>query len=159
MNTDPTVIDPSLIKPVGDHLLIRTFVANDTTASGLTIVDNNSNSFPVSAEVIAAGPQSKYKVGDKVLYRRYALDELKVSSGGVTQTIAMLEDSDVLATYGDVDVPSRPPYDQIKKLKGEEDITNNEDTHADEETANGGGEEANANASSEEEDDADEEEG
>lgn len=134
----PNIIDPFLIKPVGDHILVETFSGDNTTSSGLEMADTSANTFPVAGNIIASGPESKYKAGSQVMFRRYSLDELKISSGGVEQTIHLLEDSDVLALYGGETPPQRNPYEAIQTKKANQGITTNKNENADEETANGG---------------------
>lgn len=116
------IIDPTLIKPVGDHILVATFEGDDTTSSGLEISNTAANSFPVSGTVIASGPVSKFSPDQQVMFRRYSLDELKISSGGIEQTIYLLEDSDVLAIYGGENAPPKNPYHSIEQLKENEGI-------------------------------------
>lgn len=131
------IIDPTLIKPVGDHILVETFTGDNTTSSGLEMADTTSNTFPVAGNVIASGPQSKYVAGQQVMFRRYSLDELKISSGGVEQVVYLLEDSDVLALYGG-DVPTQKnPYKAIQDKKANEGVTSNKIPDANEETADG----------------------
>jgi co-chaperonin GroES (HSP10) len=126
-----TILDPKLIKPVGKHILVETFEGDNTTDSGLELADTASNSFPVSGTIIASGPQSEYSIGQEVMFRRYSLDELKISSGGKEQTVYLLEDTDILAIYGGEETPPKNPYEQIEKRR---DITNNKNEDATEET-------------------------
>lgn len=134
------IIDPALIKPVGDHILVAAFSGDTETSSGLVISDTSSNTFPVAGTILASGPQSKYSAGQKVMYRRYSLDELKITSGGVEQTVNLLEDSDILAIYGGETPPEKNPYKAIEDKKAAQGITKTDNTndHATEETTSSG---------------------
>ncbi|PKH50616.1 co-chaperone GroES [Tenacibaculum sp. Bg11-29] len=69
------------IKPLADRVLIEPAAAETTTASGLIIPDNAKEK-PQKGTVVAAGNGTKdepltVKVGDTVLYGKYAGTELK----------------------------------------------------------------------------------
>ena len=69
------------IKPLADRVLIEPLEAETTTASGIIIPDNAKEK-PQKGNVVAAGKGTKdepvtVKVGDTVLYGKYAGTELK----------------------------------------------------------------------------------
>jgi len=69
------------IKPLADRVLVEPAAAETTTASGLIIPDNAKEK-PQKGTVIAVGKGTKdepitVKVGDTVLYGKYAGTELK----------------------------------------------------------------------------------
>ncbi len=69
------------IKPLADRVLIEPAAAETKTASGLIIPDNAKEK-PQKGTVVAAGNGTKeepltVKVGDTVLYGKYAGTELK----------------------------------------------------------------------------------
>ena len=76
------------IQPLGDRVLVHPLEAATTTASGLFIPDSNAGEKPQQGTVIGLGnggtgddvpnPHDFLKVGDTVLFGRYAGDELKV---------------------------------------------------------------------------------
>tara|TARA_R110002167_G_scaffold40998_9_gene125555 strand:+ start:209 stop:487 length:279 start_codon:yes stop_codon:yes gene_type:complete len=85
------------IKPLADRVLIEPMAAETKTASGLYIPDTAKEK-PQQGKVVAVGPGTKdekvtVKVGDKVLYGKYAGTELKLE--GVDYL--MMRESDVLA--------------------------------------------------------------
>lgn len=85
------------IKPLADRVLIEPAPAETKTASGLIIPDNAKEK-PQKGTVIAAGKGTKdepitVKVGDTVLYGKYAGTELKLEG---TDYLIMRE-SDILA--------------------------------------------------------------
>ena len=85
------------IKPLADRVLIEPKEAETKTASGLYIPDTAKEK-PQEGIVLAAGPGKKeepmeVKVGDKVLYGKYAGTEIVVEG----KTYMMMRQSDSLA--------------------------------------------------------------
>ena len=85
------------IKPLADRVLIEPMAAETKTASGLIIPDTAKEK-PQKGKVVAVGPGTKdenmtVKVGDSVLYGKYAGTELKLEG---TDFLIMRE-SDILA--------------------------------------------------------------
>ncbi|MBM6859879.1 co-chaperone GroES [Clostridium saudiense] len=89
------------IKPLGDRVVIKKLEAETTTKSGI-VLSGSAKERPQEAEVMAVGPGAMHegkridmevKVGDKVLYSKYAGTEVKV--GGEEYTI--LKQDDILA--------------------------------------------------------------
>ena len=85
------------IKPLADRVLIEPVAAETKTASGLFIPDTAKEK-PQKGKVVAVGNGKKdhdmtVKVGDTVLYGKYAGTELKENGGDY---IIMRED-DILA--------------------------------------------------------------
>ncbi len=85
------------IKPLADRVLIEPLAAETTTASGLIIPDSAKEK-PSKGTVVAVGNGTKdetmtVKVGDTVLYGKYAGTELKLEG---TDYLIMRE-SDILA--------------------------------------------------------------
>ena len=85
------------IKPLADRVLIEPLQAETKTASGIIIPDNAKEK-PQKGTVVAVGPGTKdekmtVKVGDTVLYGKYAGTELKLDG---TDYLIMRE-SDILA--------------------------------------------------------------
>lgn len=85
------------VKPLADRVLVKPAPAEQKTASGIIIPDSAKEK-PQRGEVVAAGPGTKdedmqVKVGDLVLYGKYAGTELNVD--GVDYLI--MRQSDILA--------------------------------------------------------------
>jgi chaperonin GroES len=79
-------------KPLGDRLLVKTVEEANTTASGIIIPDNAKEK-PNRAEVVAVGNEVEdVKVGDTVVYGKYAGTELVLEGSDYI----VLELSDVL---------------------------------------------------------------
>lgn len=87
-----------MIKPLADRVVIEPKEAETKTASGLYIPDTAKEK-PQQGVVIAAGPGKKdepmeVKVGDKVLYGKYAGTEITVED----KKYLIVRQSDILAT-------------------------------------------------------------
>jgi chaperonin GroES len=85
------------IKPLADRVLVEPAVAEEKTASGIIIPDSAKEK-PLKGEVKAVGQGTKdeamvVKVGDQVLYGKYAGTELELD--GVKYLI--MRQSDILA--------------------------------------------------------------
>ena len=88
------------IKPLADRVLILPAPAEEKTIGGIIIPDTAKEK-PLKGEVIAVGNGTKdeemvLKVGDTVLYSKYAGTELEVEG---TKYLIMRQ-SDVLAVLG-----------------------------------------------------------
>jgi chaperonin GroES len=85
------------IKPLADRVLIEPSQAETKTASGIIIPDNAKEK-PQKGTVIALGKGTKdepmtVKVGDAVLYGKYAGTELKLEG----KDYLIMRESDILA--------------------------------------------------------------
>ena len=87
--------------PLGDRVVIKQLVAEETTKSGIVIPGQNKEK-PQQAEVIAVGPggmvegkevKMEVKVGDTVLYAKYAGTEMKVDG----KELIIIRQNDILA--------------------------------------------------------------
>ncbi|MFT9497053.1 co-chaperone GroES [Anaerosolibacter sp.] len=89
------------IKPLGDRVVIKKLEAEEKTKSGI-VLPSQAKEQPQMAEVVAVGPggvvegkeiKMEVKVGDRVIFSKYAGTEIKYD--GVEYTI--LRQNDVLA--------------------------------------------------------------
>ena len=89
------------IKPLFDRIVIKAVDAEEKTKSGIVLLAKDQEK-PQMAEVIAVGPGGvvdgkeivmQIKVGDKVLYSKYAGSEFKIDG----QEVTIMRQSDVLA--------------------------------------------------------------
>jgi chaperonin GroES len=85
------------IKPLADRVVIEPVAAETKTASGIIIPDNAKEK-PQQGNVKAVGKGTKdepmtVKVGDKVLYGKYAGTELKLDG----KDYLIMRESDILA--------------------------------------------------------------
>ncbi len=89
------------IRPLFDRVVIKSCEVEETTKSGL-ILTGNAKEKPQMAEVIAVGPGGvvdgkdvtmSVNVGDKVIYSKYAGNEVKLDG----EAYIIVRQSDILA--------------------------------------------------------------
>ena len=90
------------LSPLADRVVIKALEAESKTAGGIIIPDNAKEK-PQKGEVVAVGPgktdekgnviKLEVKVGDKVLYGKYAGTEVNVDG----KDLLIMRESDVLA--------------------------------------------------------------
>ncbi len=89
------------IKPLGDRVVIKSVEQEETTKSGI-VLPGTAKEKPVMAEVLAVGPGGNVdgkeivmhvKVGDKVIYSKYAGTEVKLDK----EEYVIVRQSDILA--------------------------------------------------------------
>lgn len=91
------------LKPLNDHLIVRGLEDDTATKAGIVLPDTADKEKPEKGEVVAVGPgklldsgeraQMSVKVGDKVIFKKYSPDEIKVDD----EEYLVLQESDVLA--------------------------------------------------------------
>ncbi|MHC6178602.1 co-chaperone GroES [Clostridium sp. JNZ X4-2] len=86
------------IRPLGDRVVIKKIEAEETTKSGI-VLPGTAKEKPQEAEVIAVGPggivdgkevKIGVKVGERVLFSKYAGNEVKID--GTEYTILRQDD-------------------------------------------------------------------
>lgn len=92
------------LSPLADRVVIKALEPETKTAGGIIIPDNAKEK-PQRGEIVAVGPgktddkgnviKMELKVGDKVLYGKYAGTEVSVDN----QDLLIMRESDVLAKY------------------------------------------------------------
>lgn len=75
------------LRPIGDHLVVKP-ITEEKLASGIIIPDTAGKERPERGEVVAVGPgrqlengtrsEMPIKVGDKIIFKKYAPDEVKL---------------------------------------------------------------------------------
>ena len=86
------------LKPLGDRIVVEPIEQEEQTALGIFLPETAKEK-PQQGKVIAAGPGARkdtgerIKVGDKVLYARYAGTNVKLDG----KEYLILKESDVLA--------------------------------------------------------------
>lgn len=90
------------LRPLGDRVIVRPLEQEEKTKGGIILPDTAKEK-PMQGEVVAVGPGRKndkgevqpmdVKVGDKVLYGKYAGTEVKIDE----QEYLILRESDILA--------------------------------------------------------------
>ena len=91
-----------IVKPLGDRVVIKNVEMEETTKSGI-VLTGAAKEKPQMAEVLAVGPGGMVdgkevtmhvKVGDKVIYSKYAGTEVKLDG----KVMIIVRQSDILAT-------------------------------------------------------------
>ena len=85
------------LKPLFDKVVVKAIESEEKTASGI-VLPGSAQEKPQLAEVIAVGPGTEdtamvVKVGDKVVYSKYAGSEFKLDGKDVT----IIRQTDILA--------------------------------------------------------------
>jgi chaperonin GroES len=90
------------IKPLGERIVIKVLESEEKTKSGIVLPDTAKEK-PQMGEILAVGPGKtlengqkvpmEVKVGDKVLFAKYAGTEVKLDD----EEYMVLKESDVLA--------------------------------------------------------------
>lgn len=76
------------LKPLHDHLVVKPITEDEVTKAGIVLPDTVDKEKPEKGEVVAIGPGKlldngqrapmSVKVGDKVMFKKYSPDEIKV---------------------------------------------------------------------------------
>jgi chaperonin GroES len=91
--------------PLGDKVVLKQLVAEETTKSGI-VLPGQAKEKPQQAEVIAVGPGGvidgkevvmQVKVGDKVIYSKYAGTEVKLED----EEFIIVKQNDIVAVVED----------------------------------------------------------
>ncbi|NLA85319.1 MAG: co-chaperone GroES [Clostridiales bacterium] len=89
------------IKPLADRVVIKALESEETTKSGI-VLPGSAKEKPQMAEVLAVGPggmvdgkevKMEVKVGDKVIYSKYAGTEVKLDD----EEYIIVRQNDILA--------------------------------------------------------------
>ena len=85
------------LKPLFDRVVIKNIETEEVTKGGI-LLTSAAKEKPQMAEVLAVGPGAKdvemvVKVGDKVVYQKYAGTEVKLDG----QEVIVIKQSDLLA--------------------------------------------------------------
>ena len=89
------------LSPLGDRVVLKQLEAEETTKSGI-VLPGQAQEKPQQAEVVAVGPggmvdgkevKMEVKVGDKVIYSKYAGTEVKLED----QEYVVVRQNDIVA--------------------------------------------------------------
>ena len=74
------------IKPIGDRVLVKPKKEEEVTASGIVLPDTVDKEKKAEGEIVAVGNGDAIKalglkVGDKILYKKWGGEEIKVGRG------------------------------------------------------------------------------
>lgn len=96
-------INVSTVTPIGDRVFVKVSPSEEKTAGGIYLPDNAKEK-PQVGEVVSVGPgkrnddgsraELEVKVGDKVLYSKYAGTDIKLGD----EDYVLLSEKDILAS-------------------------------------------------------------
>lgn len=91
------------LRPLADRLVIEPIAVDEITKSGIILPDTVDRERPEKGKVVATGPGKRLengqraemdvKVGDVVVFKKYAPDEIKVDD----KEFFILSESDIMA--------------------------------------------------------------
>ena len=91
------------IKPLNDNVIVKGISEDEVTKSGIVLPDTIDKERPEKGEVIAVGPgkmldsgnraQMSVKVGEKVIFKKYGPDEIKIDG----KEVLVISESDIIA--------------------------------------------------------------
>jgi len=95
------------LKPLGSHIIVSAAEKEQVTSFGIILPDTGDKERPERGTVVAVGPGKmlengsreavEVNVGDVVLFKKYAPDEIEVKEGGETKRYLVLSAGDVMA--------------------------------------------------------------
>jgi len=85
------------IKPLGDRILVKPLTTEEVTKSGIVLPETSDKEKKEQGEIVAIGDgenikKLKLKIGDKVLFGKYAGDEVEMDK----VDYKFLKDEDIL---------------------------------------------------------------
>jgi chaperonin GroES len=94
----------SKVEPLGDRVMIKPVPKEEVSKGGIVLPDTATKEKPQEGEIVAVGPGKlsedgskriamEVKVGDKVIYSKYAGTEIKIDD----EELIILRESDILA--------------------------------------------------------------
>lgn len=91
------------LSPLSNNVILKAIKAEEKTKSGIVLPESVDKASPAKAEVIACGPGKKLdngelevmsvKVGDIVVFKKYAPDEIKIDE----EDYMVVSESDIVA--------------------------------------------------------------
>jgi len=91
------------IKPLNDHVIIKPITEEEATKAGIILPETVDKEKPEKGEVLAVGPGKllenggrapmSVKVGDKVMFKKYGPDEIKVDD----EELLVIKEEDIIA--------------------------------------------------------------
>jgi chaperonin GroES len=90
------------IKPLNDKIIIKPISEDEVTKAGIVLPDTVDKEKPEKGEVVAVGPGKllesgnralmSVKVGDKVFFKKYGPDEIKVDD----EELLVISEEDII---------------------------------------------------------------
>ena len=97
-------MEKNILKPLNDHVVVKALKEDTKTKSGI-VLPQTAEEKPEKGEVVAVGlgkllengqrAAMSVKVGDKVIFKKYSPDEVKVDD----QEYLIISEDDILAVF------------------------------------------------------------
>lgn len=91
------------LKPIFDNIVVKKITNEEKTKSGIVLPDTIDKEKPQQGEVVAVGEgkilengqraKMEVSIGDKILFRKYAPDEIKIDG----EEVLVMTQNDVIA--------------------------------------------------------------
>lgn len=107
MEKEKVVID-SLV-PVGFRVLVNIYKKPETTDAGFILPEQEHSGMPALAQITVLGKKTlwqkiemllgikpRYKIGEWVYFRKYSVDEIRISNGGKELVLFILEEPEII---------------------------------------------------------------
>ena len=89
------------VQPVGNYLLVKIEEAKETTDSGIVLSEETQDK-PCVAEVIAAGEDTNFTKGERVVFSKYGVTVIRIDG----KDHSFLQDTDIIAVLEDTQAES-----------------------------------------------------
>ena len=97
------------LTPVGFRVLVNSYKKPTATASGLSLPQTENEGISVKAQIVELGKKTvgqklavffglkpRYKVGQWIYYRKYSIDELRMTTPNGDLTLYCLEENEII---------------------------------------------------------------
>jgi co-chaperonin GroES (HSP10) len=109
MNQEQTAPVIDNITPIGFRTLLKIYKRPDRTSNDFVLPEQENSGMPVMGEITTLGKKTpwqhvqlffgfkpRYKVGQCVYFRKYSVDELRISNGDEELIMFVLEDAEII---------------------------------------------------------------
>lgn len=83
--------------PSGNYMLVEPITGEGQTKSGIIINVGSDGAVPTLGRVARHGELSKFHDDDILIFRRYSVDEIKVTDTTGSKKLCFINDEDVIA--------------------------------------------------------------
>lgn len=107
MNQDQLIIDK--LTPVGFRVLVNIYKKPNQTSDGFALPEQENAGMPVLGQIAALGKKTlkerlllglgikpRYQLGQWVYFRKYSVDELRISAPDGELTLFVLEEDEII---------------------------------------------------------------
>ena len=109
MNTENQPLIINELTPIGFRVLLKPYEKPETTSAGFFIPESENSGMPAMGQIVILGRKTiweklqlflglkqSYSVGDLVYFRKYSVDELRISAPDGETVIFILEEDEII---------------------------------------------------------------